>query len=222
MADQSIPFPGNTTPLQTGGMAFNAPWYQFFWTLWQRTGAAAGDSIVAAGTVSYWPGELESIPAGSALCDGSAVARQGLFAPIFAVIGTKYGAGDGFTTFNLPNLIDKFIAGAGNAYALGSNGGAASVVIATANLPAHNHPVVDPGHIHSVTDPGHFHSAPVAASNVTAGVAVGGTTLGSTGVKTTGVTVDSATTGVSTGNTGGGAALAVLPPYVALYPIIKM
>lgn len=44
------------------------------------------------------------------LCDGSAVSRT-TYAELFAVIGTTYGAGNGNTTFNLPNLIDKFIEG---------------------------------------------------------------------------------------------------------------
>lgn len=49
-------------------------------------------------------------PQGWLLCDGSAVSRTG-YAALYAVIGTTYGAGDGSTTFNLPNLVDKFIQG---------------------------------------------------------------------------------------------------------------
>ena len=49
-------------------------------------------------------------PAGWLLCDGSAVSRTD-YAALFAVIGTTYGTGDGSTTFNLPNLTDKFIEG---------------------------------------------------------------------------------------------------------------
>jgi hypothetical protein len=45
-----------------------------------------------------------SAPPGFLLCDGSAVSRQ-TYAALFSVIGTTYGAGDGSTTFNLPNLI---------------------------------------------------------------------------------------------------------------------
>ena len=33
------------------------------------------------------------------------------YAALFAVIGTSYGAGDGTNTFNLPNLVDKFVEG---------------------------------------------------------------------------------------------------------------
>lgn len=42
-------------------------------------------------------------PAGYLLCDGSAISRT-LYASLFAVIGTQYGAGNGSTTFNLPDL----------------------------------------------------------------------------------------------------------------------
>lgn len=51
-----------------------------------------------------------SIPSGFLLCDGSKVSRT-TYKKLFDVIGTTYGAGDGSTTFNLPNLTDKFIQG---------------------------------------------------------------------------------------------------------------
>lgn len=44
------------------------------------------------------------------VCDGAAVSRD-LYAKLYAKIGTTYGAGDGSTTFNLPNLVDKFVEG---------------------------------------------------------------------------------------------------------------
>ena len=43
------------------------------------------------------------VPEGWLTCDGSAVSRS-TYATLFAVIGTTYGAGDGSTTFNLPNV----------------------------------------------------------------------------------------------------------------------
>lgn len=45
-------------------------------------------------------------PSGWLFCDGSAVSRT-TYAKLFAAIGTTYGTGDGSTTFNLPNLIDR-------------------------------------------------------------------------------------------------------------------
>ena len=43
-----------------------------------------------------------TVPTGWLICDGSAVSRT-VYADLFSVIGTSYGAGDGSTTFNLPN-----------------------------------------------------------------------------------------------------------------------
>lgn len=52
------------------------------------------------------------IPKGFLLCDGSALKRN-IYAELFSVIGTTFGAGDGSTTFNLPDLRAAFIRGAG-------------------------------------------------------------------------------------------------------------
>lgn len=52
------------------------------------------------GTIELWGGS--TAPDGYLLCNGGAVSRS-LYADLFAVIGTTYGAGDGSTTFNLPN-----------------------------------------------------------------------------------------------------------------------
>lgn len=62
----------------------------------------AGSIISFAGATS---------PDGFLICDGSAVSRTA-YANLFAVIGTTYGAGNGTTTFNLPDLRGEFIRGA--------------------------------------------------------------------------------------------------------------
>ena len=49
-------------------------------------------------------------PTGFLVCNGGAISRTA-YSKLFAVIGTKYGKGDGSTTFNLPNLIDRFLQG---------------------------------------------------------------------------------------------------------------
>ena len=62
-----------------------------------------------------------TIPSGFLLCDGSKVSRT-TYKKLFDVIGTTYGAGDGSTTFTLPNLIDRFLEGssaAGSYYSAG-------------------------------------------------------------------------------------------------------
>ena len=60
------------------------------------------------------PFAANSTPAGYLLCNGAAVSRT-TYAALFAAIGTTYGTGDGSTTFNLPNLTNKFIQGSGTA-----------------------------------------------------------------------------------------------------------
>lgn len=78
-----------------------------------------GMDILPAGIVQAFAGT--TIPNGWLLCDGSAVSRT-TYANLFAVIGTTYGAGDGSTTFNLPNLVDKFIEGSSTAGTVKSAG----------------------------------------------------------------------------------------------------
>ena len=69
-------------------------------------------SEAPTGVVQAFAGS--TTPQGWLLCDGSAVSRTD-YAALFAVIGTSYGAGDGSTTFNLPNLVDKFVEGSATA-----------------------------------------------------------------------------------------------------------
>ena len=77
-------------------------------------------------------------PPGWLLCDGTAVSRT-TYAALFAAIGTTYGVGDNSTTFNLPNLSDRFPIGASGTKAIGTSGGGATKTIAAGNLPPHTH-----------------------------------------------------------------------------------
>lgn len=84
-------------------------------------------------------------PQGYLLCDGSAVSRTD-YADLFTAIGTTYGTGDGSTTFNLPDLSGRVVIGVSGTHALASTGGAETVTLQTANLPAHTHSVPKHGH----------------------------------------------------------------------------
>lgn len=66
-----------------------------------RQESAAGSP---AGTVVAW--SAAAIPTGWLLCNGQAVSRT-TYSALFAVIGTTFGAGDGSTTFNVPNLTER-------------------------------------------------------------------------------------------------------------------
>ena len=63
---------------------------------------------VSTGTVVPLGGT--TVPTGWLECDGSAVSRT-TYADLFTAIGTTHGAGDGSTTFNVPDLRGEFIRG---------------------------------------------------------------------------------------------------------------
>lgn len=63
---------------------------------------------VPVGSVFHVAGSVA--PTGYLIANGQAVSRA-TYATLFAVIGTTYGAGDGSTTFNLPDLRGEFIRG---------------------------------------------------------------------------------------------------------------
>ena len=58
------------------------------------------NTVLPAGTIIS--SGCSSTPTGYLYCNGSAVSRT-TYANLFSAIGTTYGAGDGSTTFNLPN-----------------------------------------------------------------------------------------------------------------------
>ena len=64
--------------------------------------------LVPTGTVAYIA--ASSAPGGWLKCNGAAVSRT-TYAALFAAIGTTFGAGDGSTTFKLPDLRGEFVRG---------------------------------------------------------------------------------------------------------------
>ena len=118
-------------------------WTGSAWTAQADGGGSAGAGVdgAPAGTVSMWSGTASSVPNGYLLCDGSAVSRV-TYTDLFNAIGTAHGAGDGSTTFNLPNLRNRFVVGEGTSYALAATGGSAD-----ATLVSHSH-TVDGSHSH--------------------------------------------------------------------------
>lgn len=59
------------------------------------------------------------VPDGYLLCNGANVSRT-TYANLFAVIGTKYGEGDGVTTFTLPNLDGRVLQGTNDTSEVGT------------------------------------------------------------------------------------------------------
>lgn len=157
-----------------------------------------------AGGIIMWSGTIATIPTGWKLCDG---------------------------TLGTPDLRSKFIMGAGTV-APGTTGGAASITLSQANLPAHTHTITattasSGAHTHTLTDPGHDHSyttvAGTGAIAVGSGVSAVNTT---TGTSTTGITMASAgahthTITATASTVGSGTAFDNRPPYYALAYIMK-
>lgn len=71
-------------------------------------------------------------------CNGQAVSRT-TYATLFGRLQTVFGVGDGSTTFNLPDMRDRFPVGYGTAYAMGAGGGEATVTLGLTNMPSHFH-----------------------------------------------------------------------------------
>ena len=95
---------------------------------------------VPAGVIEMFGGS--TAPSGYLICDGSAVSRT-TYSKLFTAIGTTYGAGDGSTTFNVPNIKGRVVVGYNSAEtefdALGETGGEKTHTLTVAEMPSHNH-----------------------------------------------------------------------------------
>jgi len=100
-------------------------------TKYDFTGANLTD-IEGIPTATIVPWSTSSVPTGFLECNGAAVSRS-TFATLFAAIGTTYGAGDGSSTFNVPDLQNKVALSKSNNKALASTGGA-DTVASTGNI----------------------------------------------------------------------------------------
>lgn len=99
----------NTVPIANGGTGATT-----------AKQARANLEVEPIGTIYAFAGN--NIPSGYLPCNGGAISRT-TYADLFAVIGTTYGAGDGSTTFNLPNLNNNsFLEGSNTAGTVKSAG----------------------------------------------------------------------------------------------------
>lgn len=118
--------------------------------------------LVPTGTVYDFAGAEANVPTGYLLCYGQNVSRT-TYAALFALIGTTYGAGDGSTTFGLPDLRGRVVAGKDNmggstasrltnaasgitGTTLGASGGNETHTLTTAQMPTHTH--IQNSHVH--------------------------------------------------------------------------
>jgi microcystin-dependent protein len=180
---------------------------------------------IPIGTVSMFATSV--IPPKWLLCSGGAVSRA-TYSALFAIIGTQYGAGNGTTTFTLPNFFGRSPMQAEGTYLTGTGAvaGAFTHNLATTEIPSHNHTLTDPGHIHSVTDPGHAHNEQITnaafkggaagANSTFAGATSNNANRATTDSNTTGISIPSHSTGVTIAAAGGGLAHNNLHPVLAM------
>lgn len=102
-------------------------------------GAVSGDTLPVG---AIMPFGSDTIPDNWLLCNGQAVSRT-TYQELFNTIGITYGTGDGFTTFNLPNLQGKIPVGKDkddtDFDTLGNTGGEKEHTLTINEMPNHSH-----------------------------------------------------------------------------------
>lgn len=173
-------------------------------------------SNTIAGIIQMYAGG--SAPTNWLICDGSAVSRT-TYSALFSVIGTTYGAGNGTTTFNIPNLQNKMPIGLGSGLFnnLNNTGGSVTTTLTTNELPAHSHFMFNNNYVAS-----NYDDIPMSDANKLKGIYGGCDTGGNTDRYrlTGGAETNTITAGV-TSTTGTGAAFNTISPYIVVNFIIS-
>lgn len=161
------------------------------------------------GEIRMWAGD--TAPTGWRLCDGSTLNRT-TFATLYGIIGTKYGIGNGTTTYNIPNLKGRVPVGLdaaqGEFNAVGISGGSKTHTLTTGEMPSHTH-----------TQNSHTH---VMQGNGALTDGASGTNYGLPNGSFYGFRTDQPDSTVAVNqNTGGGGAHNNIQPYLTVNYIIK-
>lgn len=177
------------------------------------------------------------VPNGWLMCNGQAVSRT-TYADLFALLGTTYGAGDGSTTFNVPDLRGRMIIAQDNlggtsanrvaasaADQTGGTGGSENVTLSTAQMPAHTH---GDGSLAAASGGAHTHgfnpnTYPTQSGQPNRGMTVQDAAASSPTqyVTDSGGAHTHDVTG-STGSAGSGSSHSNMPPWMAMQFLIKV
>lgn len=122
---------------------------------WVQLGATPIDPGIPIGTVITWIAPTNPNTNVWVECNGAAISRSGAYSSLFSVLGTTYGAGDGSTSFNLPDLRGMFLAG------LPETGASLGVPAGNTNNEVSLNSSQVPGHTHDIN---HGHSGATAAN----------------------------------------------------------
>ncbi|MDD2992973.1 MAG: tail fiber protein [Pygmaiobacter sp.] len=150
------------------------------------------------GTMVIYAGA--NAPNGWLVCNGATISRT-TYADLFGILGTTYGAGDGSTTFAVPDMRGRVGVGIGGSgvTTLGQTGGEQTHVITVTEMPQHDHRQknsgIGGGESHAITNNG--------------GILVWSTAAASTDEN------------LKTFETGGNGAHNNMQPYVGINYIIK-
>lgn len=123
-------------------------------------------SPVPVGAIQMYGGS--SAPAGYLICNGDLKSRA-TYAALFAIIGEAFGAGDGSTTFAIPDMRQKFPLGkaaSGTGSTLGGSGGS---IDHTHTIPAHYHGLGTGADLNIGSSGSHLHSIAHDHSSFTSG-----------------------------------------------------
>ena len=188
-------------------------------------------------TATIVPWSSASVPSGFLECNGAAVSRS-TYSALFAIVGTTYGAGDGSTTFNTPDLADNVPVGKSGSKALASTGGANTVGVtsggsvstnisgnvggSTANATLSTPQLASHSHSFSGQPPQNFGSSPRNTAQVNNGPTINANTSSSGSGGGHSHNMSANFSGNASSNFSGNTANpSVLQPYLTLIYIIK-
>lgn len=200
--------------------------------------APNNSALAQVGEIKMWP--VATPPTGYLVCDGAPVSRT-TYAALFALVGTAFGAGDGSTTFNLPNYINRMAIGAGGLYSAAATGGNKdAIVVAHTHTFSANTGIESANHTHTFsattnTTGAHIHGTKTSSTGGGDGHQTGPWNGGYNETSSAGDhshTVSGTTSTVSanhfhgvsgtTDSNGSAGTNANLPPYLAIFFIIKV